>query len=90
MSKMNYEQTRTYLSEIDHSKLVIMCNEIYEWKNSLEGTYDGEELAKLTEKTDLDMREVEELVIDEAIRRYKRVAGLLLTERTSTFIRRLN
>lgn len=88
--RLSYEDFMKYMSEIPDERLIALCNECYDFKNG-NGEYEGTELAELSKEVNIpNLRNLEEYVVHEATRRYKKVVTLLFADNPNMFLRKMS
>ena len=85
---MNREKVKNYIEHMEDNRLVSLCNDIYEW-NYVTGTLKvGCTLNQLAENLQYwEIRDIEEIVIDVATKRFENVVLLLFKKNSSSYLK---
>lgn len=88
--RLSYQDFMKFMSEIPDERLIALCKECYDFKNG-NGDYKGTELTELSKEVCIpNLRNLEEYVVFEATRRYKKVVSLLFADNPSMFLRKMS
>lgn len=75
-----HEEVKEYIANLSTDRLLILCNEIYDWETGIGELVDGELKALTKEINMTNPREVEDLyVMPEIANRFQKTIPLLLT-----------
>lgn len=82
-----YSELNNYLRDLSNNKLIILCNEIYEWKYEVGELPEKSAFDLLYKKFNLlDRRLIQNYITEEALRRYRRLSLLLIKESPKHFL----
>lgn len=82
-----YSELDNYLRDLPNNKLIILCNEIYEWKYEVGELPEKSVFDSLYKKFNLlDRRLIQNYITKEALRRYRRLSLLLIKESPTYFL----
>lgn len=88
MNIMSFLEMNEYISKVSNDTLLIMCEEIYNWRYvkfelSLDST-----LCRISREIKYPcIGEIEEAVVDEAHRRFKNIALLLVKDKPTYYFK---
>ena len=82
-----YSELNNYLRDLPNNKLIILCNEIYEWKYEVGEIPENSAFNSLSKKFNYSNgRAIQNSIIEEALRRYRRLSLLLIKESPTHFL----
>lgn len=82
-----YSELDNYLRDLPNNKLIILCNEIYEWKYEVGELPEKSVFDSLYKKFNLlDRKLIQNYITKEALRRYRRLSLLLIKESPTYFL----
>ena len=82
-----FKELNDYIKTLPNNKLIILCNEIYEWKYEVGELPEKSAFDSLYKKFNLlDRRLIQNYITEEALRRYRRLSLLLIKESPKHFL----
>ena len=85
---MSREEVKNYIEHMDENGLVSLCNDIYEWNYVTGRLKAGCTLNQLAENLQYwEIRDIEEIVIDVATKRFENVVLLLFKKNPSSYLK---
>lgn len=87
---MTYQEVKNYIEHMDANGLLNLCNDIYEWKYVTGKLSPGCTLNMLAENLQFwELRDIEEIVLCVAVKRFRKIVPLLMLSAPQEFIRRI-
>lgn len=82
-----FKELNDYIKTLPNNKLIILCNEIYEWKYEVGELPENSAFNFLSKKFNYSNgRAIQNSIIEEALRRYRRLSLLLIKESPTHFL----
>ena len=85
---MSREEVKNYIEHMDENGLASLCNDIYEWNYVTGRLKVGCTLNQLAENLQYwEIRDIEEIVIDVATKRFENIVLLLFKKNSSSYLK---
>lgn len=82
-----FKELNDYIKTLPNNKLIILCNEIYGWKYEIGEFPENSAFNSLSKKFNYSNgRAIQNSIIEEALRRYRRLSLLLIKESPTHFL----